>query len=261
MADPVLFAVRDGVAFITLNRPEVGNAINLPMAQRLVEVAIRCETDRAIRCVVLTGAGRLFCVGGDVGAFAEAGDQAGAFLSGLAGTLHMAAARFARMECPFVTLVNGPVAGAGIGVAISGDVVLAARSAHFTASYCAIGLTPDGGLSWFLPRLVGLRKAQEILLTNRRIKAEEAEAIGLVTRIVEDADLAREGETLANDIAARAIGAIGATRRLLLKSFDNGLETHLDEEARLIAMSGMRPEHREGLAAYLAKRPADFKGV
>lgn len=258
---PALFDVANGIARITLNRPQAGNAVDLSMARTLVEIAIRCQTDKAIRCVVLTGAGRLFCAGGDLGAFEAAGQHADALLSELAGTLHMALARFARMQKPLLVLVNGPAAGAGLSLAICGDVVLASRSAHFTAAYGAIGLTPDGGMSWLLPRLVGLRKAQEIILTNRRIKAEEAEAIGMVTRTVDDDELAAQGDAMAGQLANAAVGAIGAARSLLRQSFESSLETQMEQEAAYIARAGALPECREGLAAYFAKRTPDFKGV
>ena len=258
---PVLLDVTGGIARITLNRPQMGNAIDLSMARALVEIAIRCQADESIRCVVLTGAGKLFCAGGDVRLFESAGDNVGALLDELAGTLHMAVARFARMEKPLLVLVNGPAAGAGLGLAASGDVVIAGRSAHFTAAYGAIGLTPDGGASWLLPRLVGLRKAQEIILTNRRIKADEAEAIGLVTRTVDDDALAEEGERMAAQLADAAIGAIGAARNLLRQSFESAFETQLEREVLSISRTGASAEGREGLAAFLAKRPADFKGV
>ena len=122
---PLLVKVTDGTAWVTLNRPQAGNAIDLPMARALVDASILCQTDPAIRCVVLTGAGRVFCAGGDVGLFASAGDQVSALLSELAGTLHMALSRFARMAKPLLALVNGPAAGAGLSLAIGGDVVLA----------------------------------------------------------------------------------------------------------------------------------------
>lgn len=260
-APPVLFVVEDGIARVTFSRPEAGNAVDLAMARALVEVAIRCETDGSIRCVVLTGAGRLFCAGGDVGAFKSAGDGVDALLSDLAGTLHMALTRFARMPKPLLVLVNGPAAGAGLSLGICGDVVLCARSAHFTAAYGTLGLTPDGGMSWLLPRLVGLRKAQEIILTNRRIKADEAEAIGLVTRTVDDDALAGEGDKVAAQLANAAVGAIGAARTLLRQSLESTLETQLEREVAAITRSGATAECREGLAAYFAKRPADFKGV
>lgn len=258
---PLLIDVIDEVAWLTLNRPEAGNAIDLPMARALVEASIRCQTDASIRCVVLTGSGRLFCTGGDVGLFASAGDQVSALLSELAGTLHMALARFARMAKPLLVLVNGPAAGAGLSLAICGDVVLASRSAHFTAAYGTLGLTPDGGVSWVLPRLVGLRKAQEILLTNRRIKADEAEAIGLVTRLVDDGDLLGEGRATAEQLAGSAVAAVGAARALLQDSFSSGYETQLEREARAISAAGGGLECREGLAAFFDKRVPDFKGA
>lgn len=258
---PLLIKVADGVAWLTLNRPEAGNAIDLPMARALVDAAIRCQTDAGIRCVVLTGAGRLFCAGGDVGLFASAADQVSALLSELAGTLHMALARLARMDKPLLVLVNGPAAGAGFSLAISGDVVLATRSAHFTAAYGALGLTPDGGMSWLLPRLVGLRKAQEIILTNRRVRTEEAEAIGLVTRLVPDDELRAEGATMAAALAGSAVEALGAARALLQESFSATYETQLEREARAISAAGARAECREGLAAYFAKRTPDFEGA
>lgn len=257
---PVLLEIADGIARITLNRPQAGNAIDLPMARALVEASIRCQTDDAIRCVVLTGAGRLFCAGGDVSTFQTAGDDVGALLSELAGTLHMAVIRFARMAKPLLVLVNGPAAGAGVGLAISGDVVIAARSAHFTAAYGPIGFTPDGGASWLLPRLVGLRKAQEIILTNRRIKADEAEAIGLVTRTVDDDGLTAEGDRMATQLAQAAAGAIGASRGLLRQSLESPLEAQLEREVEAISRAGASPEGREGLAAYFGKRPANFRG-
>lgn len=258
---PVLFDVTDGIARITLNRPETGNAVNLEMSRALAEVSIRCQTDASIRCVVLTGAGRLFCAGGDVSAFKDASDAVDALLEELAATLHMAVARFARMAKPLLVLVNGPAAGAGLSLAISGDVVLSARSAHYSAAYGTLGLTPDGGMSWLLPRLVGLRKAQEIILTNRRIKADEAEVIGLVTRVVDDDALAQEGDALARQLAAAPVGAIGAARALLRQSFESGFETQLEREIDAISRAGASAECREGLAAYFEKRPSNFRGV
>ncbi len=256
---PLLIDIVDDIAWLTLNRPHAGNSIDLPMARALVDASIRCQTDAAIRCVVLTGAGRLFCAGGDVQLFYGAGDKASALIGELAETLHTALARFARMAKPFLVLVNGPAAGAGLSLAISGDIVLAARSAHFTAAYGTLGLTPDGGMSWILPRLVGLRKAQDIILTNRRIKAEEAAAIGMVTRLVDDAQLLEEGKASAALLAAAPVAASGAARALLLESFSSGFETQLKREVRAIGEAAGTSECREGLAAYFAKRSPDFK--
>lgn len=257
----VLLEVEEGIARVTLNRPSVGNAIDLPLARELVSVAIRCDSDPSIRCVLLNATGRLFCAGGDVASFASAGDQAPALLSDLAGTLHMAVSRFARMKKPMVTLVHGPAAGAGFGLSLLADVVIAGRSANFTPAYGAIGLSPDGGLTWLLPRIVGMRRAQDIILNNRRVSSEEAERIGLVTRVVDDEQLAEEGLQAARRLAASAVGALGATRALLLDSPTTTLETMLELEVRSISACGGKPEFREGLAAFLEKRKADFTAL
>lgn len=253
--------VRDRIARVTLNRPDAGNAIDLSIARMLNKIAIRCQTDQALRCVVQTGAGKLFCAGGDVGAFANAGNRVDTLLAELAGTLQMALGRFAHMAKPSLVLVNGPAAAAGMSLAISGDVFLCCRSAHFTTAYGAIGLTPDAGMSWLLPRLVGLRRAQEIALTNRRIKADEAAEIGLVTCIVEDLDLAHEGDKVAHILSRSAVEAIGATCALLQKSFNTSFKTQLEREVRAMMSAGAGVESREGLAAYFEKRAPNFIGA
>ncbi len=257
--DGIAFAIADGIGRITLDRPEVGNAIDVPMARALFEAALMCEVDASVRAVVLTGNGRLFCAGGDVGAMKKAGDGLSAALAELIGIFHAAVQRLAAMPKPLLVLVNGPAAGAGLSLAVLGDVVLSARSAHYAAAYGAIGLTADGGLSWLLPRLVGLRKAQEMILTNRRLSAAEAEASGLVTRSVQDADLAGEGEAVAAKLAAAPVAAFGAARALLRESFETGFETQLDRELRSMTMAA-GVEAREGLAAFFEKRPPNFRG-
>ncbi len=259
MTENLNFVVDGAVATLTLDRPAFGNTIDLPLARALLEAAIRCDQDEAIRCVVLTGSGKLFCGGGDISCFAAAGERMPHFLSELAGTLHMAVSRLMRMAKPLLVLVNGPAAGAGFSLALSGDVVLAARSAHFTAAYGGVGLSPDGGMSWLLPRLVGLRKAQEIILTNRRIGAEEAERIGVITRVVDDDALAAEGAAQAGRLAASATGAIGAARALLADSFGAALEQQLEREARSIAAASRSAECSEGVAAFLERRKPNFK--
>jgi 2-(1,2-epoxy-1,2-dihydrophenyl)acetyl-CoA isomerase len=251
--------IEEGVATITLDRPDVGNAIDLELARALLDAAIRCDTDDTIRCVVVTGSGRLFCAGGDVALLGSAGAGLASLLTELIGTLHLAVVRLARCAKPVLVLVNGPAAGAGLSLAILGDVVLAARSAHFSAAYSAIGLTADGGLSWLLPRLVGLRRAQEMMLTNRRVTADEAEAMGLVTRAVDDGLLGEQGRVMAARLAAAPVAALGAARGLLAESFASGLEAQLDRELRSMIRAA-RGEAREGLAAFLARRKPDFRG-
>jgi 2-(1,2-epoxy-1,2-dihydrophenyl)acetyl-CoA isomerase len=254
-----MVAVEGGVATLRLNRPMAGNSLDVPLARALTEAAIRCDEDDTIRCVVLTGTGRFFCAGGDIGAFAAAGPAAPALIKEITGYLHSAIARLARMGKPLVTAINGPAAGAGFSLAALGDIAVAATSAHFTLAYTAIGLTPDGGSTWLLPRLVGLRRAQELVLTNRRLSAEEAATIGLVTRVVADDALAAQVAATSAELARGATRALGQARRLLLSSLQSGLETQMEEESRSIA-DAMRSAHgREGVRAFLDKRKPDFR--
>lgn len=257
--DTVLLAVADGVATITLNRPEVGNAVDLPMARKLADVVNRCANDDAVRCVVLTGAGRMFCVGGDVAAMAAAGEGRSAFLHELVGAFHEVSLPLLQMDKPVVTLVNGPAAGAGLSLALSGDMVLAARSASFVAAYAAVGLTADGGLSWLLPRLVGLRKAQQMILMNQPVPADEAERIGLISQVVEDADLLVQGRNAAGKLAASSLPAYARSRQLLRASFETDLAQQLDLERTSMAEAAATPECAEGIAAFLERRKPDFR--
>lgn len=255
---PVLLSIDQAVATVTLDRPMAGNAIHMELARSLADAATHCAEDPAVKCVVLTGRGKLFCGGGDIASIAQAAPHSGKFVESLAATLHEGAVKLQRMAKPLVVLVNGPAAGAGLSLAISGDIVIAARSAHFTAAYSSIGLTPDGGMSWILPRLVGLRRAQDMIIANRRIYAEEAAAIGLVTRVVDDADLATAGAEAARALAAGATRAISSARGLLLSSFANTLEMQLEDETRSIGLAAASPECREGVSAFLERRQPDF---
>jgi 2-(1,2-epoxy-1,2-dihydrophenyl)acetyl-CoA isomerase len=260
MAGSILVERESGVARITLNRPEVGNALDIPMARALMEAAIACDEDDASRCIFLTGAGRLFCAGGDVAAFSAAGDQLPAFLKEITSYVHAAIVRLVRMDKPVVTAINGPAAGAGIGLALLGDIALADPRAHFTLAYTGIGMSPDGGSTWLLPRLVGLRRAQELCLRNRRVGAEEAARIGLVTQVAAENALMEEAQMLALELAGSATKALGAARRLLLESTANSLEAQLDAESRSIAAMARTADGKEGIASFVEKRPPHFTG-
>ncbi len=257
---PVLLE-RDGpVARLTLNRPDAANALDASLASALLAAAVECDEDATVRCVLLAARGPLFCGGGDIRTFAKAGDALPRLVGELLPAFHGAVSRLAHMEKPLVTAIQGPAAGAGFSLAVMGDIVLMARSAHLSLAYTALGLSPDGGSTFFLPRLVGLRRAQEIALTNRRIGAEEAATLGLVTRAVDDGALEAEATATAHRLAAAATAAVGRTRNLLLASLGHSLEEHLEMEARAIAATARGPESREGIAAFLAKRPPNFGG-
>lgn len=249
--------VREGIAAITLNRPENANSLNIVLARELRDAAAGVAADEQVRCVTLTGRGRMFCAGGDVASFVEAPDR-GSFVTELASTFHEAVLAFRSMPKPLVVLVNGPAAGAGLSLAAIGDVVLAARSAHFSAAYTRLGVTPDGGMTWLLPRLIGFRRAQDMILTNRRIEADEAERLGLVTRAVDDAMLADEGYLAARRLAEGPTTALSASRALLWEGLTTSLEDHLGKEAVSIGASANSPDGLEGVSAFLARRRPNF---
>ena len=258
---PILLSRSGSIATLTLNRPDVGNALNAAMMQELRRLSNEITDDDGVRCVIITGAGRLFCGGGDINRFGAALAGADQPVGGLAEVMHQGFANLMRMRKPFICLVNGPAAGAGMSLALSGDIVIAARSAHFTTAYAGIGLTPDGGMSWLLPRLVGMRTAQRMILANERVSADDALTHGLVTEVVEDDALAEVGARWAERLAAMPVAALGAARRLLLDSFDAPYETHLEREAKSIDFAAQGDEFREGVSAFLQKRAPDFASV
>lgn len=250
---------RDGAVLrLTINRPDAANSLSLAGAQALIDATILADEDETIRCVVMTGEGRFFCAGGDISGMACATEGRGAHLKRLAGAFHVAVMRLARMNKPLVTIINGPAAGAGVSMAALGDIALAASSAHFTLAYAGIGLSPDGGASWLLPRLVGLRRAQEMALLNRQVPAEEAASIGLVTRVVPDEDLKTEAEKIIATLATGPTRALGNTRRLLLEGLDRSFEAQLEAELQSIAACANSPHGKEGITAFFKKRKPDF---
>jgi 2-(1,2-epoxy-1,2-dihydrophenyl)acetyl-CoA isomerase len=252
--------VEAGLARVTLCAAARGNALDLAASQALLKAAIVIEHDPSVRCVLLSAEGPMFSVGGDLGAFAGFGADVAPALSEMTVNLHGALSRMARMPVPLVVAVQGPAAGAGMSLAMLGDIVIASLTASFTAAYTAAGLTPDGGMSYLLPKLCGLRRAQELILTNRRVLAEEALALGLVTRLAEPEALMAESEALARKLVAGPTRAFGRVRSLLLASHAQSYDSHLEAEARSIVESAAAPDGQEGMAAFLARRKPVFTG-
>jgi 2-(1,2-epoxy-1,2-dihydrophenyl)acetyl-CoA isomerase len=245
------------VVRITLNRPDAANAMNDTMTRELAHAAKRCDRE-GTKVVVLTGAGRFFSAGGDLRAMASSASTAGEFVKSMADDLHRAISTLARMDAVLITVVNGVAAGAGFSLAVTGDLVLAADSASFTMAYTAAGLSPDGSSSFYLPRLIGLRKTQELMLTNRTLSATEALAWGIVTEVADAAELATRADALAQQIARGAAQSASAVKKLLLASFKNGLEEQMEWEGRLIAECADSPDGTEGINAFLEKRRPEF---
>ena len=254
----VRLTVDGGVASIVLNRPDQANAFNLDLGREFMLAVNRCDEDPAVRAVVITGEGRFFSVGGDLESFAAAGDGLGVLIKELTTYAHTAISRLNRMDSPVIIAVNGAAAGVGFGLAVAGDLVLAAESAFFALGYSAAGLAPDGGSTFVLPRLVGTRRAAELMLTNRRLSAHEALDWGLVTRVVADDLLIEEAMELARSLADGPTRAFGSIKRLLLS--EGSLETQMELEARAIAETANAPDGREGVAAFLEKRRPVFGG-
>jgi 2-(1,2-epoxy-1,2-dihydrophenyl)acetyl-CoA isomerase len=258
--DTIDYSVADGVARLTLNRPEAGNGVNVDLARELMHAAMACGEDPRVRAVLLRGAGRNFCVGGDLRAFSAEGDKLPLHLKEVTTYLHSAVSRLARLDAPVVAAVQGSAAGAGFSLACAADLVVAAASAKFVVAYTKIGLNLDGSGSWFLPRIVGVRRAADLALTNRVLTAADAEGLGIVTRVVGDDALDDESGALAADLAHGPTAAIGAVKRLLASSLDNTLETQMEMETRAIVESARHADAVEGMSAFLEKRVPRFTG-
>ena len=256
----LIYGVSDSVARITLSRETAANAIDLATARELMHAATAADEDTAVRAVVLGARGRMFCAGGDLGAFRGAGDRVPTLLKEITTYLHAAIARFARMRAPVIAAVNGTAAGAGFSLLGAVDYVIAAETATFTMAYTQVGLAPDGSSTYWLPRVIGKRRAVELMLTNRRLDAAEAEAWGLVNRIVAPDLVDEEADALARQLAAGPTEAYGLVKRLVLASAGNTLETQMELESRAIADSARSEDAREGMAAFFEKRDPSYHG-
>jgi 2-(1,2-epoxy-1,2-dihydrophenyl)acetyl-CoA isomerase len=248
------------VAWITLNRPDALNALNLDAVRELYDVANRLTDDDGVRAAVLTGAGeRAFCAGGDVVDFAARGEEVGALVREITGYFHLAISRLAWMRAPVIAAVNGIAAGGGFSLATACDLVIAADTATFMSVYTQIGFTPDGSSTYFLPRLIGRRRAMELYLTNRVLSAHEALEWGLVNRVVHAADLVPEVQRLAARLADGPAGAHAGVKKLMLLADSNGLESQMEQETRFIATASASAEGREGVRAFVEKRKPKFR--
>ena len=253
----VMLDVRDRIAFVTFTRPEFANTINLQFGREFLSACTAIEASSDIRAAVLTGEGRHFCFGGDLQSMRTAGSDVHAYLTALTGDLHEGLLRLTRAKAPVIAAVNGTAAGAGLGIVLAADLAIAARSSKFIAAYTAVGLTPDAGCSFLLPRAVGCKRAMELFLNNRALGAEQALEWGLVNLVVDDDKVLAAATALAAQLAAGPVGAFGAVKRLLASS-ESGFEAQLAREGRCIAERASTAEGREGIAAFLGKRPPLF---
>ena len=260
MAAPsVQVETRGAVALVTLNRPDSANTLNLQMAMDLLAAAMICARTAAVRAVVLTGAGRHFCFGGDLRAMVTRDTGGDGYIRELTTYLHAAISHFVRMDAPVVAAVNGTAAGAGVGLVAMADLALCARSSKFNLAYTNAGLTPDAGTTFLLPRTVGVKRAMELLLLNRTLTAAEALVWGLVNEVVADEQLLTRALEVAEQLARGARGAYGATKRLVAQSL-GAFESQMVLESETIAAHAVSPEGTEGISAFLEKRKPQFRG-
>ncbi len=258
--ETLVLTIENNIATITLNRPASANAINPTMASELSHAAVACDKSDQVRVLVIRSEGKGFSVGGDLRDFAAAGDDVPALIMRMAGDLHQAVSRFARMDAPVIAAVNGIAAGGGFSLMLAADLVVSARSAKYVMAYTNAGLSPDGSSTYFLPRIIGDKRARELMLTNRVLSAEEALDWGIINRVVADDELEASVAELAGSIARGSTRAFGQVKKLLNSSFDMGLETQMELEARAIADMCITADGQEGINAFLEKRPPTFTG-
>jgi len=252
--------IHEHVATLTLNRPEAYNALNTRLAAELLDATTQADEDPEVRCLVITGAGNAFCAGGDVKGFHDHLPQIGTHLKQLTGLLHGAVSRIARMPKPVIAAVNGVVAGGGMGLMLACDLSYAVETATLTMAYTRIGANPDGGSTIWLLRLVGVRRALELIYSNRVLSAQEAHAWGILSGVIPTDRFPAEVYTVARQLASGPTLAYARAKKLCYTSLNETLETQMEHEARHIAASGKTEDFRAGILAFMQKRAADFQG-
>ena len=258
-AQTVSLHVADELATITLTRPERNNVIDAQFGQEFRDIAIALMGDAGVRAILLRGEGANFCVGGDIRSFAREADLPVA-LRRMTLDFHAAMAILARLDTPIVCAVQGAAAGAGLALAALSDYVIAEDTATFSFAYTKLGLTGDGGITWLLPRLIGLRRFQALVLEGRSVDAAEALAMGLVSRIAGADGAGVEAQAFARELAAGPTRAYGMVRRLAQSSFTQPFERQLEDEAQAICRAAASADAQDAITAFAARRKPVFKG-
>jgi 2-(1,2-epoxy-1,2-dihydrophenyl)acetyl-CoA isomerase len=259
--ESILYQSEGGIARITLNRPDRLNSFTAAMHAELRDALARVQADASARVLLLTGAGRGFCAGQDLGDRAVAPGAAPVDLGeSIENNYRPLVTTLRNLPLPVVCAVNGVAAGAGANIALACDLVLATKSASFIQAFCKIGLIPDSGGTYFLPRLLGTARAMGLALLGDKLPAEQAAAWGLIWQCVEDAEFAATVEALLQQLARAPTRGLAATKRALYASANATLDAQLDLERDLQRELGFGDDYREGVAAFVGKRPPQFTG-
>jgi len=259
--DTITLSINNGVALLCLNRPERLNSFNADMHEQMREALKTIKTDDSVRCLVLTGNGRSFCTGQDLQDRNVAADVTMPDLGLSVEKNYNPLIRTLRdLPMPIICALNGVAAGAGANIALACDIVIAARSAYFLQGFSKIGLIPDSGGTWILPRLIGTARAKALTLLNEKISAEQAQAWGMIWQCVDDNTLMDDALVMADTLAKQPTQGFALTRRALHASHTNTLDEQLDLERDLQRLAGRTDDYREGVAAFMEKRPPEFSG-
>lgn len=258
--DPrVRLAISEGVATITLTRPKAGNALDAQAGRELRSAALACATTDSVRAVLLCADGPNFCFGGDLAHIATQPDR-GLAVRDMTFDFHAAVGLLAGMPKPLVCAVRGAATGAGLSLAAVSDYVLCSETAFFAYAYCGVGLSADGGLTWTLPRVIGLRAFQSLYLTGRRVDAREGQQLGLVSEVIEDPALDAEATAFARRLADGPTLAYGAIKRLAATAFSQGFAAHLDAEGDALVSLARSEDTAGAITALLSRSQPTFKG-
>ncbi|UKL00380.1 enoyl-CoA hydratase-related protein [Brevibacillus brevis] len=258
MYETILYEVSEGVAVVTLNRPDKFNAFTAVMNKEITDALKQAQKDADVRCIVLTGAGRAFNAGQDLGDVSREGDvDYGGFLRDRYNPMIL---QFQKTEKPIIAAVNGVAAGAGMSVALACDIRLASEKASFVNAFVNIGLVPDSGGCYFLPRIVGIGKALELAMTGEKVSAEEALRIGLVNQVYPAESFMEDALAYARKLAFLPTKGIGLIKRTMYKGLELGLEETLEYEAFAQEAAGSTADHKEGVTAFMEKRAPRFTG-
>jgi 2-(1,2-epoxy-1,2-dihydrophenyl)acetyl-CoA isomerase len=264
MYNTIQIEIKKSIACITLNRPDKLNSFNVEMHTELSQAFDQVAADKAINAIILTGAGRGFCAGQDLSDRAVKSDQETAQAVNLGASVEKyynpLIRKISNLDKPVICALNGVAAGAGASIAMACDIVVASNKASFILAFCAIGLVPDSGASWHMIRNLGLARTKALAMLGNKLSAEKALEWGLIWQVSEAEDFLNDAYAIAEQLAAKPPLAVAATKALVNKSFDKVLDQQLEEERMLMQQLGQSEDYKEGVAAFMEKRPATFKG-